>query len=261
MPIDIDLLLSAYAHGIFPMADSREDKESFWVEPKHRAILPLDGFHVSKSLAKTIRQDRFAVTCDRDFAGVIRLCAESTEVRRETWINSDIEDAFLRLHHLGLAHSVECWVEGRMVGGLYGLAMGKAFFGESMFSRATDASKVAMAWLVARMKLGGFALLDCQFMTEHLQSLGAIEISQKHYLDLLEVALAELRSQVSTVASPSPVVASPSAGAGGAAAAGVLSAGADWGALDRLLADSSLGSSAGASSPGKLILHSLTQTS
>lgn len=145
MPIDIDLLLSAYAHGIFPMADSREDKESFWVEPKHRAILPLDGFHVSKSLAKTIRQDRFAVTCDRDFAGVIRLCAESTEVRQETWINSDIEDAFLRLHHLGLAHSVECWVEDRMVGGLYGLAMGKAFFGESMFSRATDASKVAMA--------------------------------------------------------------------------------------------------------------------
>ena len=260
MPINIDLLLSAYAHGIFPMADSREDRESFWVEPQQRAIMPLDGFHVSKSLAKTIRQDRFEVTGDRDFAGVIRLCAESTDDRQETWINSDIEQAFLRLHQMGLAHSVECWRDGRMVGGLYGLAMGRAFFGESMFSRTTDASKVAMAWLIARMKLGGFALLDCQFMTEHLQSLGAIEISQKHYLELLEIALVDLRDQVSTVASPSPPDASSSAGAAGAGA-GALSAGADWGALDRLLAEPSFGSSTVVSSPGKLILHSLTQTS
>lgn len=259
MPIDIDLLLNAYAHGIFPMADSRDDKEAFWVEPQQRAILPLDGFHLSKSLAKVIRQDRFEVTADRDFAQVIRLCAEAVEDRRETWINSEIETAFLTLHRLGLAHSVECWRDGKLVGGLYGLAMGKAFFGESMFSRVTDASKVAMAWLAARMKRGGFTLLDCQFMTEHLRSLGAIEISQSHYLELLDEALAAVRAQVSTVASPSLAFSVSSAGAG--EAAGALSAGADWGALDRLLAVSSLGSSTGASSPGKLILHSLTQTS
>ena len=259
MPINIDLLLSAYAHGIFPMADSREDREAFWVEPQHRAILPLDRFHVSKSLAKTIRQDRFEVSSDRDFAAVIQLCAECTDDRKETWINADIEQAFLRLHAMGLAHSVECWLDGKMVGGLYGLAMGKAFFGESMFSRVTDASKVAMAWLVARMRVGGYTLLDCQFMTEHLQSLGAIEISQSRYLELLDVALTSVRSQVSTVASSSPAVASLSAAGG--ASAGALSAGADWGALDRLLGAPSLGSSTGASSPGKLILHSLTQTS
>jgi leucyl/phenylalanyl-tRNA--protein transferase len=259
VPIDIDLLLNAYAHGIFPMADSRDDKEAFWVEPKQRAILPLDGFHLSKSLAKVIRQDRFEVTADRDFAQVIRLCAEAVDDRRETWINSEIESAFLTLHRLGQAHSIECWQGGKLVGGLYGLAMGKAFFGESMFSRVTDASKVAMASLVARMKQGGFTLLDCQFMTDHLRSLGAIEISQSRYLELLDEALAEVRAQVSTVASPSPLFSASSAGAG--AAAGALSAGADWGALDRLLADSSLDSSTGASSPGKLILHSLTQTS
>lgn len=259
MPIDIDLLLNAYAHGIFPMADSREDQQAFWVEPQQRAILPLDQFHISKSLAKAIRQDRFVVSADRDFAGVIRLCAESVDGRRETWINGEIETAFLHLHRLGLAHSVECWRDGQMVGGLYGLALGRAFFGESMFSRATDASKVAMAWLVARMKLGGFSLLDCQFMTGHLQSLGATEISQQLYLEYLDDALAELRRQVSTVASPSPLSSGSSVGAG--AATGALSAGADWGALDRLLDDPSPGSSTGASSPGKLILHCLTQTS
>lgn len=258
MPIDLDLLLNAYAHGIFPMADSRDDTEAFWVEPQQRAILPLDQFHVSKSLAKTIRQDRFEVSCDRDFAAVIRLCAESVDDRQETWINSEIENAFLDLHRAGLAHSVECWRDGRLVGGLYGLAMGKAFFGESMFSRATDASKVAMAWLVARMKHGGFTLLDCQFMTEHLKSLGAIDISQNRYLELLNLALANVRAQVSTVAS-SPLSVASLAGAG--AGEGALSAGADWGALDRLLAEVSFGSSSGASSPGKLILHSLTHTS
>lgn len=259
MPIDIDLLLNAYAHGIFPMADSREDKESFWVEPQHRAILPFERFHISKSLAKTIRQDRFEVSADRDFAAVIRLCAQSIDDRRETWINAEIENAFLHLHRMGLAHSVECWQDGRLVGGLYGLAMGKAFFGESMFSRATDASKVAMAWLVARMKLGGFALLDCQFMTGHLQSLGAIEISQAHYLKLLDNALAAVRAQVSTVVSPSPLSGAVSVGAGAGAAA--LSAGSDWGVLDGVLAAASSASSSAASSPGKLILHSLTHTS
>lgn len=253
--MNLDLLLKAYAHGIFPMADSREDRDSFWVEPKTRAILPLDGIHISKSLAKTIKQDRFIVTTDTSFAAVIQACAQSTEDRQETWINSDIEAAFCELHRMGMAHSIECWSDGQLVGGLYGLAMGRAFFGESMFSRATDASKVALAWLVARMRVGNFTLLDCQFMTDHLQSLGAIEVSQRQYLTLLEAALS--RDQVSTVASSAPP-ASSAAGAGVGAAA----SGGDWGSLDDLLAGVSVsGSSSAASSPGKLILHSLTQIS
>jgi leucyl/phenylalanyl-tRNA--protein transferase len=256
--IDINLLLKAYAHGIFPMADSRDDKESFWVEPKHRAILPLDRFHLSKSLAKTIRQDRFHVTSDADFGAVIDKCAERASNRRDTWINGEIEEAFLKLHDMGLAHSVECWSDGRLVGGLYGLAMGGAFFGESMFSRATDASKVALAWLVARMQVGRYSLLDCQFMTDHLQAFGAIEIRQESYLRLLAKAVEPFIDQASTVVSPSSPVSSSDSGAG----AGVAGEGADWGALDRLLdALPSSGSSSGASSPGKLILHSLIHTS
>lgn len=254
VPINIDLLLKAYAHGIFPMADSRDDSNAFWVEPKTRAILPLDCIHISKSLAKTIRQDRFTVTADTSFSAVIQACAESIDGRRETWINPDIEDAFCQLHAMGMAHSIECWSGGQLVGGLYGLAMGRAFFGESMFSRATDASKVALTWLVARMRVGNFTLLDCQFMTDHLQSLGAIEVSQKHYLALLEAALAG--DQLSTVASSAPL--SSAAGAG----SGVAASDSDWGALDGLLAGvSASGSSSAASSPGKLILHSLTQIS
>jgi leucyl/phenylalanyl-tRNA--protein transferase len=256
--IDIDLLLKAYAHGIFPMADSREDSESFWVEPKHRAILPLDRFHLSKSLAKTIRQDRFHVTGDADFGAVISKCAERASNRRETWINGEIEEAFLKLHDMGLAHSVECWSDGRLVGGLYGLAIGGAFFGESMFSRATDASKVALAWLVTRLRVGQFSLLDCQFMTDHLQSFGAIEIRQETYLRLLAKAIEPVNDQSSTVASPSSLPSSSGSGAGAGSVGGV----ADWGALDRLLgALSDSTSSSAASSPGKLILHSLIHTS
>jgi leucyl/phenylalanyl-tRNA---protein transferase len=265
LPIDLDLLLHAYGHGIFPMADARDDPNAFWVEPKQRAILPLDQFHMSQSLAKAIRQDRFQVTSDTAFAQVIRTCAESTANRRETWINTDIEQAFLALHARGQAHSVECWLDGALVGGLYGLALGRAYFGESMFARATDASKVALAWLVARMKIGGFQLLDCQFMTDHLASLGAVEISQVEYLRLLDAALIGTlidSDQVSTVASPS--AASPSSAAGGTTGAGTGAArGADWGALDGFLS-SSTGASASpgaGSSPGKLILHALTQTS
>jgi leucyl/phenylalanyl-tRNA---protein transferase len=252
MPIDLDLLMRAYANGIFPMSDARDDPDTFWIEPEQRAILPLNGFRLSKSLAKTIRQDRFAVTADTAFARVIATCAEQRDDRRDTWINPDIEDAFCVLHRVGHAHSVECWLDGDLVGGLYGMAMGRAFFGESMFSRATDASKVALAWLVARMRYGGFELLDCQFMTDHLASLGAIEISQEEYLVRLEAALGR-DYQASVVSSPSP-----SSGAG-AAGAGV------WGALDGFLvagAASSDGfSSADSSSPGKLILQALTQTS
>lgn len=193
MAIDLPILLRAYAAGLFPMADDREAESVYWVQPEKRAILPLEGFHLAKSLRKVIRADRFTVTADQAFHRVIELCAESVEDRPTTWINAEIEEAFVELHARGLAHSIECWLgEGRdrqLVGGLYGLALGRAFFGESMFSRATDASKVAMAWLVARMRAGGFTLLDCQFMTSHLASLGAIEISAKAYSALLDEAL------------------------------------------------------------------------
>jgi leucyl/phenylalanyl-tRNA--protein transferase len=193
MAIDLPTLLRAYAAGLFPMADDREAPSVYWVQPEKRAIMPLNGFHLAKSLRKVIRADRFTVTADQAFGRVLQLCAESADDRPTTWINDDIEQAFLELHARGLAHSVECWLgegsERRLVGGLYGLALGRAFFGESMFSRETDASKVAMAWLVARLKLGGYALLDCQFITDHLASLGAIEVSAKAYSALLDDAL------------------------------------------------------------------------
>jgi leucyl/phenylalanyl-tRNA---protein transferase len=183
--IDPDLLLRAYAVGVFPMSDSRAARDVYWVEPKRRAILPLDRFHLSRSLRKTLRSGRFRVTRDRAFAAVIRACAERTE----TWINPEIERSYVELHRLGHAHSVEVWSEGALVGGLYGVRIDAAFFGESMFSAATDASKVALAWLVARLKVGGFRLLDCQFMTDHLKSLGAVELPQSDYLQLLAAAL------------------------------------------------------------------------
>ncbi len=195
MAIDLPILLRAYATGLFPMADDRAAPSIFWVQPETRAILPLDGFHLSRSLRKLIRADRFIVTADRAFDAVLALCAQSADDRPTTWINADIEEAFQRLHRLGLAHSVECWLPGgdgrpRLVGGLYGLAMGGAFFGESMFSRADNASKVAIAWLVARLRAGRFSLLDCQFMTSHLASLGAVEVSAEAYSALLDAALA-----------------------------------------------------------------------
>ena len=253
MPIDLDLLLQAYANGIFPMSDARDDPDTFWIEPEFRAIMPLNGFRVSKSLAKTIRQDRFVVTADTAFAQVISTCAESQVDRRDTWINPDIEAAFCRLHQLGHAHSIECWWGDRLVGGLYGLALGRAFFGESMFSRETDASKVAMAWLVARLRFGGFELLDCQFMTEHLASLGAVEMTQAAYLKLLGAALTKAVQPSSLLAS------SAAAGAG---------AGGDWGALDGAMAAGSSTTASsedlsfkGVSSPGKRILQALTHTS
>lgn len=213
--IDPDLLLRAYAIGVFPMADSREASEVFWVEPKKRAVLPLDGFRLSRSLRRKLRSGAFEVTRDTAFAEVVRRCAD----RQETWINPDIEQSYSELHRRGHAHSVECRQDGELVGGLYGVTLGRAFFGESMFSSRPDASKVALAWLVARLKVGGFTLLDCQFMTEHLRSLGAVEIPQQDYLALLDSALG---------------VGSDAAGARLAAPA--FGAGAEFGALDRLLA-------------------------
>lgn len=167
------------------MADSREDTEIFWVEPRDRAILPLDGFKCSRSLAKIIRQERFRVTCNTAFADVIHACAQPRAGHPESWISQRIMASYRALHAEGHAHSLECWQGGRLVGGLYGVGFDRVFCGESMFSRATDASKVALAWLVAILRHAGAQLLDCQFMTDHLSSLGAVEISQARYLELL----------------------------------------------------------------------------
>ncbi|MEI9928507.1 MAG: leucyl/phenylalanyl-tRNA--protein transferase [Sphingomonas sp.] len=189
--LDPQLVLRAYAMGVFPMADSAAADGVYWVEPKLRGILPLDGFHLSHSLRKTIASDRFRVTADAAFERIIALCAESAEDRPDTWINGPIGRVFTELHRRGFAHSIECWEGDRLVGGLYGLALGRAFFGESMVTRVRDASKVAIAWLVARLRAGGFMLLDCQFQTDHLASLGAIEIPRDDYIALLGAALGE----------------------------------------------------------------------
>ena len=236
--LDPDLLLRAYAIGVFPMADSREAKDVFWVEPRRRAIMPLDAFHLSRSLKRTLRSGTFAVTCDSAFDEEVERCAE----REETWINVSIQQSFAELHRLRHAPSIECWAGGELVGGLYGVKLGAAFFGESMFSRRTDASKVALAWLVARLKVGGFRLLDCQFMTEHLRSLGAIEITQKAYVSMLSDAL------------------SAAAGGNGSRSGEGAGLAPEFGALDRLLgADSSRTVDAAAS--GCIIAQLLGQTS
>jgi leucyl/phenylalanyl-tRNA--protein transferase len=248
--LDPRLLLQGYAAGIFPMADSRDASELFWVEPRSRAVLPLDGFHMSRSLRRTIRSGNFLVTMDRDFSAVISACAD----RDETWINADIERAMLTLHGTGHAHSIEVWHGQDLVGGLYGVKLGRAFFGESMFSRMTDASKVALAWLVARMKTGGYTLLDCQFMTAHLASLGATTVSRKAYVALLSGAL----GGASAGSSVTGVVADGS-GAGAAAAGSSRSAAPDLLALDRLL--EATGAAGSPAAEGYVIAQLLGQTS
>lgn len=235
-PIPVDTLLLAYRSGIFPMADAREDKEVFWVEPRDRAIIPLDGLHISKSLRKALRQDRFTVTIDRAFERVIRACSDPRPGHEESWISERIVTSYVALHRSGHAHSIECWFPSddapdapmELVGGLYGVSFDRVFCGESMFSLADNASKVALSWLVAMMRRAGFALLDCQFMTDHLASLGAVEMPQKAYLKLLREARGSTQLSL------------PEAHA--------AFAGADE-------------SGAGHSSPGKLIAQSLTQTS
>jgi leucyl/phenylalanyl-tRNA--protein transferase len=184
-----ELLLRAYAAGIFPMAEAAEDPDVFWVDPEQRGILPLDRFHLPRRLARTLRRDLFEVRCDAAFEAVVRGCAEPTPERPKTWINEEIVRLYGALHRLGFAHSVEAWRGGNLVGGLYGVALGAAFFGESMYSRVTDASKVALAHLVARLRLGGFRLLDTQFVTEHLQQFGAVEVSRAQYHRRLAAAL------------------------------------------------------------------------
>jgi len=190
MRLTPDLLLAAYAQGVFPMAERRDDPSLYWISPEERGIIPLDGFHISRRLARTVRSDRFEVRIDTVFADVMRACAEPSPGREDTWINDEILGAYTALHARGHAHSVECWREGELVGGLYGVSLGAAFFGESMFTRERDASKVALVHLVARLIRSSFSLLDAQFMTEHLARFGAVAIARTDYMGRLAAAVA-----------------------------------------------------------------------
>lgn len=261
--LDPRLLLRGYAVGMFPMADSRDSRDLFWVEPRYRAILPLDGFHLSRSLSRRIRSGRFHVTRDQCFAEVVAACAG----REETWINAAIERATLALHRSGHGHSIEVWSDGELAGGLYGIALGRAFFGESMFSRATDASKVALSWLVARLRVGGYSLLDCQFMTDHLASLGAVAVPRDCYVGLLSEAVsAGMSGSAGCAGGGGAGGGEPAAGgesvAGGAGAA--RAGGGDFFALDRLLgefAGGDLPPGASDAAAGQFIAQLLGQTS
>jgi leucyl/phenylalanyl-tRNA---protein transferase len=256
-----EVLLLAYRGGVFPMADSRDDDDIFWVEPRERAILPLDGFRLSRSLTKVVRQDRFRVTCNAAFADVIRACAAPRADHPDTWINPQIEASYVALHQAGHAHSIECWLGEELIGGLYGVSFNRVFCGESMFSRADNASKVALAWLVALMRLAGYRLLDCQFLTDHLASMGAVTVTRQRYLDLLAAAqadgvqasLPDAWTQFSAGASAAGSGAAGSAAAGAAAArAGALPDPPLLPLVDR---------STASSSPGKRIAQSFTHTS
>ena len=189
IPLSPEILLRAYAAGIFPMAESADDPELFWVDPKRRGVIPLDAFHVPRRLRRVVRQNIFTIRCDTAFEAVMHGCAESNDKRPNTWINDEILELYIGLFERGAAHSVECWHDGELVGGLYGVSLGGAFFGESMFSRVTDASKVALVHLVARLRHGGYRLLDTQFLTPHLAQFGAIEITRARYHRLLGEAL------------------------------------------------------------------------
>ncbi len=185
-----ELLLRAYTTGMFPMGKSRGDSDIVWVDPELRGILPLDGFHVPRRLRRTVRNRRFEIRADTTFATVMKSCATPWRGRRDTWINNEILRAYAELHHLGFAHSVECWLEDDLVGGLYGVSIAGAFFGESMFTRKTDASKVALVHLVARLGHAGYRLLDVQFITDHLKQFGAVAVPRHEYRILLQNALA-----------------------------------------------------------------------
>lgn len=237
------ILLRAYAEGIFPMAERRGDPELFWVSPEMRGIVPLDAFHVPKRLARTVKSDRFAVTADMAFADVMRACAEPTPDRPESWINDEIVRLYTALHAAGHAHSIECWRDGRLVGGLYGVKLGAAFFGESMFTRERDASKVALVHLVARLRRGGFALLDTQFLTAHLARFGTIEIPRAQYHTLLAHAI----SHEAEFYWPAP--------SGNSGIASSAPASGETG-LASFLSGETL-----ATTPGSLVLQWITQTS
>ena len=264
--IDSQLLMLAYRSGIFPMADRRDDPEVFWVEPRLRGILPLGGFRCSRSLARTLRRGRFTVTCNAAFEAVVNGCAAPRRESADTWISGRIAASYRALHAEGQAHSIECWQAGedgvpQLVGGLYGVGFDRVFCGESMFSRVPDASKVALAWLVAALRRAGCELLDCQFMTDHLAALGAIEIPQARYLKLLREAQRPIpqppnqRAPSSTTGASAP---SGAAAGGGAAAGDGVALGLPEG-FAALLDDANAAGSS--SSPGNFIAQSLTHTS
>jgi len=216
------VLLKAYACGIFPMAESADDNALYWIEPEHRGILPLDKVHVPRSLARTIRRGGFEVKIDHDFEAVIEECAASRTGRRSTWINARIRSLYRDLFALGHCHTVEVWQDDKLVGGLYGVHLGRAFFGESMFSNARDASKIALVYLIARLKYGGFTLLDTQFVTGHLARFGAIEVSRQKFQRLLEGALGVSQGSAGAAAggAAGAVAAAPGGGAAGAPGVG-----------------------------------------
>ena len=189
LAITPEILLRAYSVGVFPMADSAEDDQIFWVEPEWRGVLPLDGFHVPRSLARTIRRGTFDVRFDTDFKGVIEGCAGGGPERPKTWINQPIRELYSELFRLGHCHTVESWFDGELVGGLYGVTLGRAFFGESMFSRKTDASKVALVRLIERLRERGFILCDTQFVTAHLERFGVVALHRDDYDKVLAEAL------------------------------------------------------------------------
>ncbi len=246
--LDVDLLLRAYAHGIFPMARRRNDRELYFVSPEERGIIPFESFHVPRRLARTVRGDRFAVRVDTAFHEVITSCAEAAPDREESWINAEIVSLYAQLYRIGHAHSVECWRNGRLVGGLYGVSLGAAFFGESMFSRERDASKVALVHLVARLKAGGFTLLDAQFLTEHLAQFGAIAIPRQRYLERLERAI----SRDAEFLRPGGYCPAPSGSSGTASLAPESGDVAFTGTVD---------ATTGATWPGWFVLQLITQTS
>jgi len=270
-----DMVMLAYRDGIFPMSDGRDNPEVFWVEPKRRAILPLDGFHCSHSLAKRLRRGDYEVTCNTAFAEVLEACAAPRGGRHgdETWINGRLAATYRALYRTGQAHSIEVWqrdAEGArvLVGGLYGVGFDRVFCGESMFSRSPDTSKLALAWLVAALRFGGAELLDCQFMTAHLATLGAVEITQARYLRRLRHAQRPVVALTRSAATQWPAGASPASASltGAAGAAGVSGAAAGLAGsvvpLPLPVAFAGLLEAAGSSSsPGNFIAQSLTQTS
>jgi leucyl/phenylalanyl-tRNA--protein transferase len=235
------LLLRAYAEGIFPMAESREDSALYWVSPEKRGIIPLNGFHVPRRLARVVKSDCFTVTRNAAFVDVMRACAAPRPGHPQSWINAEIIRLYTALHVSGHAHSVECWRDGELVGGLYGVHLGATFFGESMFSRQTDASKVALVHLAATLKLGGFKLLDTQFLTPHLARFGAVEIPQADYLEKLRQAITA--AGYWPASSGSAVRPSLSEESGESTLAGAVDA------------------TAAGAAPGALVLQVITQTS
>ncbi len=273
--LDSELLLRAYSAGLFPMADTREAEDIYWVEPRQRGVLPPERFHLPRSLAKVLKKNRFRHSRDLAFTAVIRHCAAAGPGREQSWINATILDAYVRLHQQGHAHSIETWdADGRLVGGLYGVRLGGAFFGESMFSLATDASKAALAHLVARLRVGGFRLLDTQFLTAHLARFGAVELRRSQYLAQLAAALeygGDWHAFDRILGLRYPLGGeSEGEGAGAAGTAGAESAGAEGGesAAGRPVVPDDVApalflanAGAGFGPPGKSIVQLLSQTS